>query len=308
MYTSRMRNENEKQIHKAAIGLVAKYKRTELELVVILQKVERLRLYRKLDCSSLFQYATKLLGLSESAAYMFNAVSKKCTIFKPLQSSLESGRLSVTKASRIVSVLTAQNAAQLVTFSETHSFREIDFEVAKLSPKSKSREKVRVLSEDSVEVTVTISKKTFEDLKRIQALKAPANMAQALELAVKLYVKRKDPVQKARRAQSKPLWHRGSRAPLTAIQKHQVFSRDGGRCTHMGPDGKLCNSDKWIHIHHIKPVAQGGSNEPENLTTLCSFHHDLVHQLSLPLDGQVTWLRSPSVRYGAGISTSIGGG
>jgi hypothetical protein len=26
-----------------------------------------------------------------------------------------------------------------------------------------------------------------------------------------------------------------------------------------------------------------------------SFHHDLVHQLTLPLDNQVTWLRSPQV-------------
>jgi len=229
---------------------------------------------------------------------MFNAVSKKSTQIKTLQNAVESGAISVAKASRIISVITQNNASDLISFSQFHSLREIDFKVAKLSPKSATRERVKVLSEDTVEITVTISKSAYEDLKRIQALKAPVNMGQALELAVKQYVNRKDPVQRAKRAKSKPLWHRGkNRSPLNSEQKHAVFARDEGRCTHVNSKGIRCNSDRRIQIHHIRPASQGGSNDPENLTTLCSFHHDLVHQLSLPLDEQVTWLRSPLVRY-----------
>jgi 5-methylcytosine-specific restriction endonuclease McrA len=88
------------------------------------------------------------------------------------------------------------------------------------------------------------------------------------------------------------------RTPLTAAQKHAVFLRDQGRCTHVDSAGRRCNQDRWVEVHHLTPVSQGGSNEPENLTTLCGFHHDLVHQLTLPLDHQVTWLRSPKCTYG----------
>jgi len=80
-------------------------------------------------------------------------------------------------------------------------------------------------------------------------------------------------------------------------QKHAVFLRDQGKCTHVGHNKKRCGDDRWTQIHHIIHVNQGGTNDLENLTTLCSFHHDLVHQLSLPLEGQVSWLRSPRTPY-----------
>ncbi|MGZ3721430.1 MAG: HNH endonuclease [Bdellovibrionales bacterium] len=81
------------------------------------------------------------------------------------------------------------------------------------------------------------------------------------------------------------------RKPLMADEKHAAFKRDQGRCTFQDEKGHRCDSDRWVEIHHIVPVSQGGTNDPENLTTLCSFHHDLIHQLSLPIDGQITWLR-----------------
>ena len=87
------------------------------------------------------------------------------------------------------------------------------------------------------------------------------------------------------------------RVRLNAHHKHRVFERDGGRCTFKDSTGKRCANEKWLHLHHIKSVHTGGSNEPHNITTLCSFHHDLVHQLSLPIDGQSNWLRSPSRTY-----------
>ena len=92
--------------------------------------------------------------------------------------------------------------------------------------------------------------------------------------------------------------HRVSkRTPLTADQRHTVNLVDGAQCTHVGSDGKRCPEKRWLQVHHIVPVSQGGSNDPENLTTLCWHHHDLVHQLSVALEGQVSWLRSPSVEY-----------
>ncbi len=77
------------------------------------------------------------------------------------------------------------------------------------------------------------------------------------------------------------------RTPLTAAQRHAVFARDQGRCTSVDSGGVRCNSEQWIQVHHIIEVAHGGSNDPANLTNLCSFHHDLVHQLEFPFDHEV---------------------
>ncbi|MGZ3722236.1 MAG: HNH endonuclease, partial [Bdellovibrionales bacterium] len=77
----------------------------------------------------------------------------------------------------------------------------------------------------------------------------------------------------------------------TAAEIHAVNIRDKGRCMFVDEHGTRCGCDRWTHIHHIIEVRKGGTNHIDNLITLCSFHHDLVHQLSLPIEGQITWLR-----------------
>lgn len=49
-----------------------------------------------------------------------------------------------------------------------------------------------------------------------------------------------------------------------------VLHRDGG-CT---ADG--CPSTYRLQVHHIIPWSEGGPTDPENLTTLCWFHHHVV--------------------------------
>ena len=87
------------------------------------------------------------------------------------------------------------------------------------------------------------------------------------------------------------------RTALTAQEKHAVFRRDGGRCAFVDASGQKCQSERWLHIHHVRPVSLGGGNDIGNLTTLCSFHHDLVHQLSLPINRQLNWLKEPAQGY-----------
>lgn len=49
-----------------------------------------------------------------------------------------------------------------------------------------------------------------------------------------------------------------------------VLHRDGG-CT---ADG--CTSRYRLEAHHVIPWSEGGPTTPENLTTLCWFHHHVV--------------------------------
>jgi predicted restriction endonuclease len=87
------------------------------------------------------------------------------------------------------------------------------------------------------------------------------------------------------------------RKKLKATCHHEVIARDGNRCTFVNERGERCAETRWLHLHHLKPVSQGGSDDSSNIVSLCSTHHALIHQLSLAIDGQITWLRSPSMAY-----------
>jgi hypothetical protein len=50
-----------------------------------------------------------------------------------------------------------------------------------------------------------------------------------------------------------------------------VIHRDGAACTVAG-----CTSRYRLQIHHITRWADGGHTDPQNLTTLCWFHHHVV--------------------------------
>ncbi|MCB0384013.1 MAG: HNH endonuclease [Bdellovibrionales bacterium] len=81
------------------------------------------------------------------------------------------------------------------------------------------------------------------------------------------------------RAQSskKPNIKSHRRQPLPAKTKHRLMLKFSGRCSHVNHRGERCRETKFLEIHHLKPVSLGGENHLENLTLLCSGHHQGQH-------------------------------
>lgn len=66
---------------------------------------------------------------------------------------------------------------------------------------------------------------------------------------------------------------------IPAAVRRLVAHRDGG-CTIVG-----CTSRYRLEPHHIIPRSRGGTHDPENLTTLCWFHHHIaVHLQGFHID------------------------
>ncbi len=59
--------------------------------------------------------------------------------------------------------------------------------------------------------------------------------------------------------------------------KDRILARDGGRCTYR-QGNRQCSERVYLQVHHIYPRELGGTNEPSNLTTLCSGHHRVLHE------------------------------
>ena len=63
---------------------------------------------------------------------------------------------------------------------------------------------------------------------------------------------------------------RYSHVKLTNAQRKAIYRRDGYQCA-------LCGSTRHLQIHHYIPRGKGGRDIPQNLITLCSDCHALVH-------------------------------
>lgn len=56
--------------------------------------------------------------------------------------------------------------------------------------------------------------------------------------------------------------------PFWGILRRWIIQRDGCRCQVTG-----CPSLSNLHVHHRKARFRGGSHHPDNLVTLCDYHH-----------------------------------
>ena len=313
-------------LHEHALRLSRQHRRLESELVAVLTEIERLKLHRTLGFSSLFTYTVSALGLNEPVAYTLITVARKAKEFEALGEAIFSQQLSVSRASRIVAALTKENATELIEFAATHTQRETDQEVARLSDRRTERHE-----------NLDVSLEVLELLKKTQDLMASKKkrnlkLDETLKLVLEEFLDRHEPVRKAERARQRvekdtpkntarvaprsaprsapritaensvctdeavPKVNK-RRTAVTARARHIVNIRDQARCTFVDIAGHRCTNDRWLHAHHIIPVSRGGTNEPANLVTLCSFHHDLVHQLRFALDGQVNWIRETGRAY-----------
>jgi hypothetical protein len=63
-----------------------------------------------------------------------------------------------------------------------------------------------------------------------------------------------------------------NRATIPPSVRREVLARDGHRCRTAG-----CGGAHFLDVHHVKARANGGTNDPDNLITLCAACHRMIH-------------------------------
>ncbi|MGE0633480.1 MAG: HNH endonuclease [Pseudobdellovibrionaceae bacterium] len=382
-----MINIRNKQIHERAMEVAKSYKLSEIELIEILEQVDRYRIYYQHKCNSLFSYATEVLKLSNEVAYIFIGVARKTQEVPELKEEIRSGSITVSKAKRMTSVITKENKSEWISLAKTSTKHQLERQIAIAKPTEAVREKfeysnapkeqIKLIkleanensvssAKDSIRVQLQIgvSEKLMLKLRRIQDLessrkKKAVSLEEAFDVMADLYLEKHDPLERAKRQKMRGKLqeeknHRTTssnpnnkdkdvdskimsgteavnsvndsrdseatedsarlktigdfdessdkaerrsfvshnsqgpglipemqasktRKPLSASVKHSIHLKYNSQCAHTDSEGKRCFQRRHLDVHHIIQVSQGGGDELENLTLLCSGHHKMIH-------------------------------
>ena len=140
------------------------------------------------------------------------------------------------------------------------------------------RPAVAPLAPERYEVRVTVSAEAREDLREAQDLLRHAipsgDPAQVIERALRLLVTQLRRQKYAFTEHPRP--SRGT-APgsrdIAARVRRGVGSRDDGRCTFVGKNGRRCNERALVEFHHGEPYGIGGESTIANIKLLCRAHN-----------------------------------
>ena len=291
-----------------------KYKACEIEFVEIIQKIDEQKVFYQYGYNSLFQYVVKELGLSSEVTYVFINVARKSKEIPELKEEIKKGRISISKAKKITSVITTQNKKHWLDLARYTTKRKLEKEVALASPRTIEKESLNYIHPRDevkekvvikkinarIQLQVGVSEKLMLKLRRAQDIlsqkkKYSVNLEALFEVVAEEFIQKHDPLVMAKRQKVRGKLNENSqvpgpvnipaalktkannRSPLPAKLRHQVYLKFQGQCGHETPHGARCLNRRFLEVHHIRPVSHGGSDHLDNLSLLCSGHHKMTH-------------------------------
>ncbi len=135
--------------------LVHAEREATVELIAHLAELDRRRLYLAAGHSSLFVYCTRVLHLSEHAAYRRIEAARLARRLPVVLERLAEGTVTLTTLGLLSAHLTPQNHAELLEQARHKSRREVEVQVAALRPQPPVPDQVRKLPTPSQPATPT---------------------------------------------------------------------------------------------------------------------------------------------------------
>jgi hypothetical protein len=266
---------NSNLIHERALEKAKTYLTSERQLLSTLIEVDTDRTFELHGFTFLTPYCIKSLGLSEDIAKCLVRVVRKSYEVPELAQAVIEAKISLYKAKAISSVITNENKHEWISKAQTHSKAELEKEISIRTGHGKKT------------IRLDLSHETFGKLARARdllssKLQAMATQEETLDWALTEILHRHDPVEKAQRSRGHSRGCDEVAGPRRVHSKsaleHQVTLRDQETCQFIYEDGSQCEERKWLDHHHIIHRKDGGGDSLENLVTLCSSHHRMIHR------------------------------
>jgi hypothetical protein len=261
-----------------------------VEFLVLLGELDRRQALVGLGFPSVFEFLVRHLGCSNGSAFRRMHGAKLVARFPVVADYLRDGRIGLTALVELRDVLSDENHVQLLDRAAGRNVDDVRVLVATLAPKPAPKESFRrvptklaratsivevtpappppapaqlaPISDDLRVLRITVGQAFADKLARLRSLTSHtmpgASIEQLLAFALEQTV---DTLETRRHGAGQP--QRKASDPTTryvpAAVRHEVFRRDGNRCTFTGPTGHRCNSTHQLELHHIIPFSLGGS-------------------------------------------------
>jgi hypothetical protein len=225
--TEARKNLSKKQIRdllNKAFLIAKDFRMKETELIEILKTLDHTKAYRASGYNSLYRFCVESLQLSEHQSYQYIAVARKCEEVPELFRALESQRITVSKARKLTSVLTAENQKPWLELAEAHSQKDLEKAVRAKAPLPLVRDHLQILSETEVKLQATLTAEVSEKLARVIELISERREAhkvsinEAIDEMCEQYLEKQDPVRKAERALRKRAKARGALGKVQEVR------------------------------------------------------------------------------------------
>ncbi len=138
----------------------------------------------------------------------------------------------------------------------------------------------------------------YEEAKALLSHRHPdAGFAEVLAVLLNEFIERHSPAARQKRREKRRVAAAGGKSStvgadgghersdttrhIPVCTRDEIFTRDEGQCTYVGPGGTRCRSRHALQVDHIRPYAAGGTHDPENLRLLCAAHNRLAAEHTL---------------------------
>ena len=276
--------------------------------LVHLSEIEHRRRELEAGYSSLYDYCTRRLRLSNGEAFRRIAACRMLRRFPVMLAPLARGELNLCSIVLLRDVLTEANVEDVVRRASEKTTRQVEELVAELAPKpdvpsriralpvetppnevmpfvapEKARpaptptQRVEPLSEQRHRIEFTASTALRKKIERIADLMRHSNPKGDLEVifdrAADLLLAE---LEKKRLGKTKgPRKSKGPADDVSQEVRRAVFERDGERCTFVSADGQRCPATTLLELDHADSRGLGGAHTVENLRVRCRPHNKL---------------------------------
>lgn len=207
-----LKSLSSEQLVNEVKALIVKERQISRALIERIAEVDRRRLYLKFACSSLFDWMTRDLGYSSSAAFRRIEAARLLQRLPNVAEKIENGRLNLSTVAKVQTFVrqeekrTGQKMAldqhtallQKVEAKSSNAAEQILLQQLPLA--AKMHDRVKKLDAQLTRLNLTLSEKQINDLKRVKELlshRMPhASFAEIIQFLSENFLRLNDPLSK----------------------------------------------------------------------------------------------------------------
>jgi 5-methylcytosine-specific restriction endonuclease McrA len=279
-------------------------RRLVARLIVHLIEVEDRALDKKSACSSMWEFCTQRLKMSDGEASRRLNAARLVRKFPSVLGRIERGETHLSALRQLRPYLEEENVDAVLDEAKGKTRSQLDAMIARRFPRPDaptieipiaasmtttatagatpapalaSPARIEPLSATGVLVQMTMTADGYADLKRAKELLGhcipDGDTVKVIERALRTLVEARERDRRAKTPRPQASVRPSRPGHIAAATRRAVFARDGERCTYVDTEGRRCECRTRIELDHIQPRARGGSDEASNLRARCRSHN-----------------------------------